>query len=228
MIVDSWRDDPVNAVAAAVQARLDVPLVDALAERTLATGSELYLVLDQMEEYVLYHGRDGGPLADELEELLTRPDLPVHVLLGVRDDALADLDAFKRRLPALFGNLLRLDHLTRVAARSAIEGPLRAYAELGGAEVTAEDELIEAVLDQVATGRIEQSLTGRGLVDEGERARRVEAPYLQLVLERLWQVERERGSDTLRAATLDELGGAEQIVEEHLERALARLGRRGA
>ena len=100
MIVDSWRDDPVAAVAAAAQARLDVPLADALAERTLATGGELYLVLDQMEEYVLYHGRDGGPLADELEELLTRPDLPVHVLLGVRDDALADLDAFKRRLPA--------------------------------------------------------------------------------------------------------------------------------
>jgi conflict system STAND superfamily ATPase/WD40 domain-containing protein len=223
VIVDRWRDDPVAAVAAAVQSRLDVPLADALAERTLSTGNELYLVLDQMEEYVLYHGRDGGPLADELEELLTRPDLPVHVLLGVRDDALADLDAFKRRLPALFGNLLRLDHLTRVAARSAIEGPLRAYAELGGPEVTAEDELIDAVLDQVATGRIEQSLTGRGLVDEGERARRVEAPYLQLVLERLWQVEREQGSETLRAATLDELGGAEQIVEEHLERALGRL-----
>ena len=53
----------------------------------------------------------------------------MHVLLGVRDDALADLDAFKRRVPGLFGNVLRLHHLTRAAARSAIEGPLRAYAE---------------------------------------------------------------------------------------------------
>lgn len=223
VIVDRWRDDPVAAVAVAAQARLDVPLADALAERTVATGAELYLVLDQMEEYVLYHGRDGGPLADELEDVLTRPDLPVHVLLGIRDDALADLDAFKRRLPALFANLLRLDHLTRAAARSAIEGPLAAYAELGGVEVTAEAELIEAVLDQVAAGRIEQSITGRGLVDEAERARRVEAPYLQLVLERLWEVERGRGSKTLHAGTLEDLGGAEQIVEEHLERALAGL-----
>jgi WD40 repeat protein len=223
VIVDRWRDDPVAAVAVAAQARQDVPLADALAERTVATGAELYLVLDQMEEYVLYHGRDGGPLADELEDLLTRPDLPVHVLLGIRDDALADLDAFKRRVPALFANLLRLDHLTRAAARSAIEGPLAAYAELGGVEVNAEGELVEAVLDQVAAGRIEQSITGRGLVDEGERARRVEAPYLQLVLERLWEVERAQGSDTLRAATLADLGGAERIVEEHLERALAGL-----
>ena len=223
VIVDSWRDDPILAVAAAAGASTDVPLADALAERAIAAGGELYLILDQMEEYVLYHGRDGGPLAGALEDVLTRTDLPVHVLLGVRDDSLADLDALKRRLPGLFGNLLRLDHLTRAAARSAIEGPLRAYAELGGPGVTAEDELVEAVLDEVAAGRIEQHLLGRGLVDEAVRERRVEAPYLQLVLERLWEVERARGSDVLRASTLAELGGAEHIVEEHLERALAGL-----
>ena len=56
------------------------------------------------------------------------------------------------------------------------------------------------------------------------RTRRVEAPYLQLVMQRLWEVERERGSDVLRAATLAELGGAERIVKEHLERALEGLG----
>ena len=222
-IVDSWRDDPLLAVATSAGAPTDVPLVDGLAERAIASGGELYLILDQMEEYVLYHGRDGGPLAGALEDVLTRSDLPVHVLLGVRDDALADLDALKRRLPGLFGNVLRLDHLTRAAARSAIVGPLRAYAELGAPEVTAEEELVETVLDQVAAGRIEQHLSGRGIVDEAVRERRVEAPYLQLVLERLWDVERGRGSSVLRLSTLAELGGAERIVEEHLERALAGL-----
>ena len=221
VIVDSWRDDPLVTVALAASASTELPLADALAERAISSSTELYLILDQMEEYVLYHGRDGGPLADALEDVLTRPGLPVHVLLGVRDDSLADLDALKRRLPGLFGNVLRLDHLTRAAARSAIEGPLRAYAELGGPSVVAEDELVEAVLDEVATGRIEQHLSGRGLIDEGKRERRVEAPYLQLVLERLWEVERGRGSDRLRAQTLAELGGAERIVEEHLERALS-------
>ena len=222
-IVDSWRDDPIAAVVAAAHALADIPIADALAERAAAAGGELYLVLDQMEEYLLYHGRDGGPLADMLEDVLTRSDFPVHVLLGIRDDALADLDSIKRRVPGVFGNVLRLDHLTRAAARSAVHGPLRAYAELGGAEVSAEEELVEAVLDEVAAGSIQQHLSGRGLVDEGRSERRVEAPFLQLVLERLWEVERGRGSSTLRAATLTELGGAGRIVEEHLGHALASL-----
>jgi WD40 repeat protein len=223
VIVDSWRDDPIAAVVAAANARSDIPLADALAERAAAAGGELYLVLDQMEEYFLYHGRAGGPLADVLEEVLTRSDYPVHLLLGIREDALADLDALKRRVPGVFGNVLRLDHLSRAAARSAVHGPLRAYAELGGPEVSAEDDLVEAVLDEVAAGSIQQRLSGRGLVEEGQGERRVEAPFLQLVLERLWEVERARGSATLRAATLTELGGAARIVEEHLGHALAGL-----
>ena len=42
-------------------------------------------------------------------------------------------------------------------------------------------------------------------------------------MERLWEVERERGSNVLRATTLAELGGAGRIVQQHLERALASL-----
>ena len=55
------------------------------------------------------------------------------------------------------------------------------------------------------------------------RAARVEAPYLQLVMQRLWEVERSSGSDTLRAATLESLGGAGQVVADHLERAVEAL-----
>src|ERR687883_515761 len=53
---------------------------------------------------------------------------------------------------------------------------------------------------------------------------RIETPYLQLVMQRLWEEERADGSRTLRLATLERLGGAERIVAEHLERALGTLG----
>jgi WD40 repeat protein len=227
VVVDQWRDDPLLAIAAAAGAEApgdELGLADVLAERSAEVGGEIYLVLDQMEEYFVYHGRDrGGPLREALAEILTRPTLRVHVLLGIRDDALADLDAFKGRVPGLFANVLRLDHLDVDAARAAIVEPLAELEAIGGPAVEAEPALVAAVVDQVASGRIERRLAGRGMVAGGSRRGRVEAPYLQLVMERLWEVERAKGSSVLRAETLAELGGAGRIVQQHLERALASL-----
>src|SRR5207247_3589422 len=67
---------------------------------------------------------------------------------------------------------------------------------------------------------------GRGVAAGGADENRIEAPYLQLVLARLWEVEAERGSKVLRRSTLGELGGAERIVQDHLERAMAALSPR--
>ena len=227
VVVDQWRDDPLGAIAAAAGAagpESPLELADVLAERCAEIGGEIYLVLDQMEEYFVYHGRDsGGPLREALAEILTRPTLRVHVLLGIRDDALSELDVFKGRVPGLFGNVLRLDHLDVDAAHAAIIEPLVEFEVLGGARMTAETALVAAVVDQVASGRIERRLAGRGMVAGGTRRGRVEAPYLQLVMARLWDVERAQGSVVLRAETLAELGGAGRIVQQHLERALATL-----
>jgi len=169
-------------------------------------GGEVFLLLDQLEEYFLYHG-DGGPLLEELPERLVRPD--VHALLSLRDDSLARLDAFAARVPHVLSNRLRLEHLARTSARAAILGPLERYHDLAAPDedVAIEPELVEAVLDGVSTG------TGR-----------VEAPLLQLVLERIWDEEQERGSRMLRRSTLTELGGPEAIVRDHLQRSLAALG----
>ena len=86
-----------------------------------------------------------------------------------------------------------------------------------------EPALVEAVLDQVAAGRIRAGLGGSGQIEGSAIEERVEAPYLQLVMERLWEVERTQESSTLQAATLERLGGAAQIVAAHLERAMGAL-----
>ena len=88
-------------------------------------------MLDQAEEYFLYHGEETG-FARELPELVTRPGLRVRVLLALRDDALAKLDRFKGRIPNLFANYLRLDHLDRSSARDAITKPVERYNEAHG------------------------------------------------------------------------------------------------
>ena len=52
---------------------------------------------------------------------------------------------------------------------------------------------------------------------------RVEAPFLQLVLERLWRATVAAGDAQLTLARLEALGGAQRIVENHLLDALGRL-----
>ena len=179
------------------------------------------MILDQAEEYFTYHGDSGG-FEGALAELVNRP-LRVNVLLSLREDTLARLDRLKGRIPNLFGNVLRLDRLDRAAGRAAIVRPLERWGELEGEEVVAEDVLVERVLDGVGAGRIELGPGGLGAVEQNGSPRGIEAPYLQLVMQRLWDVERGAGSSTLRAETLDALGGAGQIVADHLERAIDAL-----
>src|SRR4029077_16401503 len=163
-----------------------------------------HLLLDNFEEYIVYHGVEGT-LSDALPELLRRPGLRVNVLLALRDDALAELDEFAGRIPELFANLLRLDRLDREAGRAAILGPLARYGELTGEEYGAEDALVEAGLDEAAT--------------EGGGG----APDSRRVLEGLWERERAAGSRELRLSTFREIGGAQAVVREHVQGALERL-----
>ena len=170
---------------------------------------EAFLILDQFEEYFLYH--DAGPLHEALPALLAQPR--VHVLLALREDALARLDVFQAQVPGVLANRLRLDQLDRSAARAAIVGPLDHWNAMAsaGAAMAVEASLVDEALDEV------ESSPGR-----------IEAPYLQLVMERVWEAEHEAGSQLMHAETLRELGGAGAIVSAHLERALGALPPRDA
>ena len=222
VVFSTWSEGPEYALAQtiAVAAGVEVgPLVDVVIRAQV--DRDVYLILDQAEEYFTYHGEDDGFDA-ALAALVDRP-LRVNVLLSLREDTLAALDRLKGAIPNLFGNVLRLDHLDRDAGRAAIVKPLERWSELESDPMTIEDELVGAVLDGVGTGRIELGPGGVGAASGNGRASGIEAPYLQLVMQRLWDVERSNGSSTLRAATLDELGGAGQVVADHLERAIDAL-----
>jgi len=226
VVFSSWSDDPNAALAESVgeTAGLDVDGSALAALTRVQAERDVYVVLDQAEEYFLYHADDAGPgsFAEALPAVVTT--LPrVNVLISLREDSLAKLDRFAGRVPGLFGNTLRLDRLDRNAARSAVLRPAERYAELTGETVTVEPELVERVLDEVGTGQIEPALGGLGAVEGGGDGARIEAPYLQLVMQRLWDEEHRSGSTTLRAKTVEALGGASHIVEEHLEGAMAEL-----
>jgi WD40 repeat protein len=226
VVFSSWSNDPNAALSEAVGEAAGVSTNgSAVAALELAQSDrDVYLVLDQAEEYFLYHADDRGPasFAEALPAMLAAPTR-VNVLVSLREDSLAKLDRFTGRIPGLFANTLRLDRLDRAAASAAILRPAERYAELTGEPVSIEPALVERVLDEVGAGQIETALGGLGMVEGADVAARIEAPYLQLVMQRLWEEERASGSTTLRAETVDRLGGAQQIVEEHLEAAMGEL-----
>jgi hypothetical protein len=236
VVFRSWGGDPVAGLCAAIWAAAgaepsagESTLADTIAGCT-RLGRDLVVILDQFEEYFVYHPQDDGDgtFAAEFPRAVNQGELPVSFLLSMREDALARLDRFKGRIPNLFGNYLRVDRLNRKAAREAIVRPLEEYKRRvpESERVEIEPQLIEAVLTQVRAGNVELGQTGAGVVDgASERESRIEAPYLQLVLTRLWEEESTAGSRVLRLETLDRLGGAERIVPAHLDAAMARLPR---
>jgi hypothetical protein len=245
VVFAGWRDDPVvgllnainDAVAHAWEGKAfqaPPPSLDfqqALANSAHAAGGDLILILDQFEEYFLYHPNDDEPgsFAAQFARAVNRKDLRASFLISMREDALAKLDRFKGRIPNLFDNYLRIEHLDREAARDAIVKPLEQYNRLSETKtraVSIQPALVDAVLDQVKAGQMVWGEIGQGAPKISASAAPIETPYLQLVMTRLWDEERRAKSNVLRLATLNRLGGAERIVRTHLDEAMNALSSR--
>ena len=202
-------------------------LAETLAAWTARWHLDLLVILDQFEEYFLYHRDEDGPgsFAAEFPPAVERADLPVSFLIAVREDALARLDRFKGRIPNLFENYVRIRHLTVSRAEAAILKPLaRLNQSVPDQEPwTTEPELVRRVLEGVQVGQVVLAVVGRGQAAAAARPPPdppIETPYLQMVLTRLWARETEQGSRRLRLRTLEALGGPQQIVRTHLDEAL--------
>jgi WD40 repeat protein len=236
IVFSSWKDDPATELAAAVGAAVRPylgnggmpapaggPLDAAVEAASGAVNASLLIMLDQFEEYFLYRSREPVPerFADELARCVNRTDLRANFVIAIREDAYAELgDLFKGRITNVYGNYLHIDYLDRASAEKAIRGPVDVYNSQPGVAqpVTVQDELVEAVLDEVrAFGR-----DGTATVADGDRDR-IATPLLQLVMQRVWDTERAEGSADLRLSTLQRLRGVRMIVDDHLGKALGSL-----
>ncbi len=246
-VMREWRDPPLPRLAETIRAAVieacgddDVapwvpgtPLVDTL-RGYAARVRTLLVILDQFEEYFLYHQEafSPGSFDAQFAAVANDPDLRVNFMLSLREDALSQLDRFKGRIPGLFANYLRVDYLDRESARIAVTEPIAAYNHAlgeGAPQSTIADDLIEQVLDDVRTGQLafgesQAPAQSNGAPPVDDRVDRVETPYLQLVMERLWVAAAQPdGRHALTLSTLRDLGGAEAIVSSHLTEAMGTL-----
>ena len=131
VVFTNWSEAPEQALGRAIADASGIErgsLVDVATEAQ--AERDVYLILDQAEEYFTYHGGDDGFEAALAAVVDAR--LRVNVLLSLREDALAALDRLKGSIPGLFANVLRLDRLERGSGRAAIVKPLERWSELEG------------------------------------------------------------------------------------------------
>ena len=172
--------------------------------------------------------QERGTFLEEFPEAIRRPGLRASFLVALREDALAKLDRFKASIPEPVRELpaSRSSRPGRGApgdrapgravqrarwARRADVG--RARARRGRARPGGDGQ-----------GGARPRRPGRRGEDADDADGRIETPFLQLVMERLWDAERDAGSSTLRRSTRWTSWEARSgSFATHLDRALASL-----
>jgi WD40 repeat protein len=223
-----WHPGFETRLFHAAAAKLAAPKNSSLASAVAAWGQDrkapVILVLDQFEEFLLYHPKPAETsFVRDLATVVADPDNEAHVLLSLREDSLASLDALRAVIPGILASPVQLRPLDRNAAEHAIRRPVAKWSEgrFGDPKtVVVEDSLVETLLDQVRqTGTGSSSA---GPVPNGALSF-VELPMLQLALERLWEREAEAEIPVMRLRTLEQFGGAEGIAQRHLDKTLDAL-----
>src|SRR3954447_23169697 len=154
----TWRDEPLAGLEATIQREIGAaPAGASFADRLQASAAhidgDVLVILDQFEEYFMYHpGEDGdGTFAVEFARAVNRRDLRASFLVSMREDSIAKLDFFKGRIPNLFDNYLRIDRLDRTQAREAVVRPIEQFNRQvpSHAPMSIEPALVDAVLNEV-------------------------------------------------------------------------------
>ena len=239
-----WQTNPTAGLKKAIHDAADThaghdvglstakPLAELIEECSEKLGVRLMIVLDQFEEYFQYSEPDDpASFERQFPPTVNRSRLPVSFLISMREDSLAKLDVFEGKVRGLFDNPFRLSHLDEHSARRAIVEPVSRFAENNPGSTLPSDiepELVDEVLKELKEVVVGDAAPGTQQVGESVATTdsRIETPFLQLVMERLWEEESRVGSRTIRLQTLIRLGdpprrsGAEEIVRSHLERRL--------
>lgn len=201
--------------------------------------AELFIILDQFEDYLLSHLlEDNGygkeeTFARQFCRAVNNRRLYINFLISIRDSSFLQLSRFKGRIPDVMSRGWELEPLDWNSGQEVIEKTVEKYNELYGvnAPVVCEDKLVEEVLkgiwNEPSLSEKEQNIPDQ---DISLNKKYIEAPYLQIVMMRLcteesksW--EKQDGSDEryLRADTLKRLGGVKGILYNHIDEKIKSL-----
>jgi hypothetical protein len=203
-------EDPTLVIRRVIRRRLskadlspDGSLTDFLYAATQAFGRTLVIILDQFEEFFIRLSKQfRAAFIAELAELYDARDVPVKVVLSLREDWLASVNEIEQRIPEVFRTRMRLSPLARDQAHQAITAPVE---RLG---VRYEPDLVEQLLDDLV----------------GSEDAAVMPPQLQLVCSALYD-QLEADAQLISLVAYERLGGARGVLQQYLTDELTRLVR---
>jgi tetratricopeptide (TPR) repeat protein len=226
--INEWQDDPLPALRLQIQKAMEtqtglrsdlsgLSLAQCIDKCAEELKRRIMVIFDQFEEFFTYHTPDAE-FALQLPNAVARRRLPIGFLIALREDGLAKLDVFKGQIPHLFDNYLRMSPLPARFARDAIVKPLDLFNHrFPGESRVLEPSLVPELLKEV---RADEVSKGKGTDKPFTEDTPIDLPYLQLVLARLWKPDDGTGRKDLSTERLRLLGGAQEIVSNHLRRVL--------
>jgi hypothetical protein len=205
-------NDPTGAIRRAVRRRLpdaglpeDGPMVDFLDAATRALDRPIVLVLDQFEEFFTrFSPKSRASFIAELGELYHAHDVPVKVVVSLREDWLAAMSEIEACcIPEVYRVKMRLLPLSRDQARQAITAPVE---PLG---MRYDSTLVVRLLDDLV---MDERMGSEGLP--------VMTPQLQLVCDAVYEHARAEDRRSIVMADYEAVGEAQGILARYVEAAL--------
>jgi hypothetical protein len=147
-------------------------------KKSKISGAARVLIFDQFEEILTIDPTDQDAKDAFFDQVGTAlRDRELWAIFSMREDYVAGLDPFLRRIPTRLASTFRLDLLTQDTGREAIQKPARR------AGVEFQDDAANRLLDDLRAVWVQQS--------DGKRERHpgphIEPVQLQVVCRRLWQ-----------------------------------------
>ncbi len=208
------RENPLERIRSTVRRRLpevDLPesgsLVDFFSAATRSLDRTLVIILDQFEEFFMrLNAASRQAFIAEMGELVDDPDVPIKLVLSLREDWLASVNEIRERIPEVFNVDLRLLPLTRQQARQAIIAPAE---KLG---ISYDPELASLLLQDLTDGA------------KGEEDSAVNPPQLQLVCDALYDHAHANNRQLITLDDYQSVGGTQGVLDSYIEKALSKHG----
>ncbi len=201
-------DDPARTIRRTLGRRLPqvafpetALLVDVLAAAMRNMPGSLVIILDQFEEFFIRHSSQiRADFIDNLGAVYDAHDMPVKLVISLREDWLAAINELEPRIPEIFRTRMRILPLAREQARQAIVAPAE---RLG---IAYETDVVEHLLTDL----------GMNLHTE------ILPPQLQIVCGALYRgISCSERTITLKA--YEQLGGVRSLLRQYLWEELDKL-----